>query len=67
MMTWKNYDAVAREGDLVQLLGRRHKSQFITLKAGAIFQPHRARSCTMILLVNPGAAGFPVTREVPSS
>ncbi len=37
----KYYETVARDGDLVQLLGRRHKSQFITLKAGAIFQTHR--------------------------
>ena len=40
-MSSKPYDNVAREGDLVQLLGRRHKSHFITLKAGAIFQTHR--------------------------
>ena len=40
-MSWKNYEAVARDGDLVQLLGRRHKSQFITLNAGAVFQTHR--------------------------
>lgn len=40
-MTWNNYETVAREGELVQLLGRRHKSQFICLKAGAVFQTHR--------------------------
>ncbi|MDY6846297.1 MAG: tRNA (adenine-N1)-methyltransferase [Chloroflexota bacterium] len=40
-MTWKNYEAVAQDGDLVQLLGRRHKSQFIILKAGDVFQTHR--------------------------
>ncbi len=40
-MSWINYEAVAREGDLVQLLGRRHKSQFLTLKVGATFQTHR--------------------------
>ncbi len=40
-MTSKSYDIVAREGDLVQLLGRHHKSHFITLKAGALFQTHR--------------------------
>jgi len=40
-LSWKNYEAVARDGDLVQLLGRRHKSQFVTLKAGAVFQTHR--------------------------
>lgn len=32
---------IAREGDLVQLIGRRHKSHFLRLKAGAIFQTHR--------------------------
>lgn len=32
---------VAQDGDLVQLLGRRHKSHFIRLKAGAVFQTHR--------------------------
>ncbi|MDY6845533.1 MAG: hypothetical protein SVP52_00150 [Chloroflexota bacterium] len=41
VMTWKNYEAVAQDGDLVQLLGRRHKSQFIILKAGDVFQTHR--------------------------
>jgi tRNA (adenine57-N1/adenine58-N1)-methyltransferase len=40
-MTWKNYDVIAREGDLVQLLGHRHKSQFIVLQSGAVFQTHR--------------------------
>ena len=40
-MAWNNYDIVARDGDLVQLLGRRHKSHFLRLKAGAIFQTHR--------------------------
>lgn len=40
-MSWKQYDTLARDGDLVQLLGRRHKSHFIRLKAGAIFQTHR--------------------------
>ncbi|MDY6873205.1 MAG: tRNA (adenine-N1)-methyltransferase [Chloroflexota bacterium] len=40
-MTWKNYDTVARDGDYVQLLGRRHKSQFLRLKAGEVFQTHR--------------------------
>ena len=32
---------VSQDGDLVQLLGRRHKSHFIRLKAGAVFQTHR--------------------------
>ncbi len=40
-MTWNQYDAVARDGDLVQLLGARHKSHFIRLKSGAVFQTHR--------------------------
>lgn len=40
-MTWKKYEAVAQDGDLVQLLGSRHKSQLIILRAGAIFQTHR--------------------------
>lgn len=40
-MALKQYDVVAREGDLVQLLGARHKSQFILLKAGEVFQTHR--------------------------
>ena len=40
-MAWNNYDVTARDGDLVQLLGRRHKSHFIRLKAGTIFQTHR--------------------------
>ncbi|NLN70765.1 MAG: tRNA (adenine-N1)-methyltransferase [Chloroflexi bacterium] len=35
------YDLVARDGDLVQLLGRRHKSHFLRLKAGVVFQTHR--------------------------
>jgi len=35
------YENVARDGDLVQLLGRRHKSHFLRLKAGAVFQTHR--------------------------
>jgi tRNA (adenine57-N1/adenine58-N1)-methyltransferase catalytic subunit len=40
-LTWKNYGQVAQDGDLVQLLGRRHKSHFLRLKTGAIFQTHR--------------------------
>lgn len=40
-MTLNKYDRVARDGDLVQLLGRRHKSHFLRLKAGAVFQTHR--------------------------
>jgi tRNA (adenine57-N1/adenine58-N1)-methyltransferase len=40
-LTWRNYGAVAQDGDLVQLLARRHKSHFIRLKAGEVFQTHR--------------------------
>jgi tRNA (adenine57-N1/adenine58-N1)-methyltransferase catalytic subunit len=40
-LTWKTYDSVAREGDLVQLMGQRHKSHFICLKSTAVFQTHR--------------------------
>ncbi len=40
-MTWRQYAMVAREGDLVQLFGRGHKSHFIQLQAGAVFQTHR--------------------------
>ncbi len=40
-MIWKSYDTIAQEGDLVQLLGMRHKSHFLRLKAGDIFQTHR--------------------------
>ena len=40
-MTRNQYDNVARDGDLVQLLGARHKSQFIQLRAGEVFQTHR--------------------------
>ena len=40
-MTWKNYEPESHDGDLVQLLGSRHKSHFIRLRAGEIFQTHR--------------------------
>lgn len=40
-MAWTQYEAVARDGDLVQLLGKRHKSHIIRLRAGAVFQTHR--------------------------
>jgi len=40
-LAWNNYDVIARDGDMVQLLGKRHKSHFIRLKTGAIFQTHR--------------------------
>lgn len=36
-----HYEDRARDGDLVQLIGRRHKSHFLKLKAGALFQTHR--------------------------
>jgi tRNA (adenine57-N1/adenine58-N1)-methyltransferase len=35
------YDSMAKEGDLVQLLGSRHKSHFLQLRSGLIFQTHR--------------------------
>jgi tRNA (adenine57-N1/adenine58-N1)-methyltransferase len=35
------YGTVARDGDLVQLLGLRHKSHFLRLQTGAVFQTHR--------------------------
>jgi len=35
------YENFSREGDLVQLLGSRHKSHFVKLAAGEIFQSHR--------------------------
>ncbi len=40
-MTWKNVESTAQDGDLVQLLGSRHKSHFIRLNKGEIFQTHR--------------------------
>lgn len=40
-MIWKQYENVACDGDLVHLIGRRHKSHFLRLKAGAVFQTHR--------------------------
>jgi len=40
-VSWKKYTAIAMEGDLVQLLGSRHKSHFVRLKAGDVFQSHR--------------------------
>lgn len=44
-MTWKNYEATSREGDLVQLVGSRHRSHFVRLTAGMIFQTHRGELC----------------------
>ena len=40
-MTWTQYEDTARDGDLVQLLGKRHKSHIIRLQAGTVFQTHR--------------------------
>jgi len=40
-LTWDQYEEVARDGDLVQLLGKRHKSHIIRLSSGAVFQTHR--------------------------
>jgi tRNA (adenine57-N1/adenine58-N1)-methyltransferase len=40
-LAWKNYEAMARDGDLVQLLGSRHKSHFVRLEADRVFQSHR--------------------------
>jgi len=38
---WNSYENLSLEGDLVQLLGSRHKSHFVKLKAGEILQTHR--------------------------
>jgi tRNA (adenine57-N1/adenine58-N1)-methyltransferase len=38
---WNLHGTHAREGDLVQLVGLRHKSFIFTLRAGADFQSHR--------------------------
>ncbi len=40
-MGWNMHGTHAREGDLVQLVGLRHKSFIFTLRAGADFQSHR--------------------------
>jgi tRNA (adenine57-N1/adenine58-N1)-methyltransferase catalytic subunit len=40
-LTLNVYEHVAKDGDLVQLLGRSHKCHFLRLKAGAVFQTHR--------------------------
>mgnify|MGYP001048892005 CR=1 FL=1 len=42
-MIWKPYIKVAQDGDLVQMLGRGHKSHFLRLKAGDEFQTHRGK------------------------
>lgn len=40
-MSWSLHGTHAQEGDLVQLVGLRHKNFIFTLKAGAVFQSHR--------------------------
>lgn len=40
-MSWNLHGTHAQEGDLVQLVGLRHKSFLVCLKAGAVFQTHR--------------------------
>jgi tRNA (adenine57-N1/adenine58-N1)-methyltransferase len=40
-MTVTTYTAIARDGDLAQLVGLRHKHFIITLQAGARFESHR--------------------------
>ncbi len=40
-MTYLSSSPVARDGDLAQLVGLRHKHFILTLKAGADFQTHR--------------------------
>lgn len=40
-MGWHQYETVSQAGDLVQLLGSRHKSHFVRLVPGAIFHTHR--------------------------
>lgn len=40
-MSWKPHGTVAREGDLAELVGLRHKHFIIRLVAGAVYQTHR--------------------------
>lgn len=40
-MTFKSYASTARDGDLAELVGLRHKHFIITLQAGARFESHR--------------------------
>jgi len=40
-MTYQHYTSTARDGDLAQLVGLRHKHFIITLQAGAEFGTHR--------------------------
>jgi len=57
-MTWNRYEAVSREGDLVQLLGRGHKSHFIHLKTGSVFQTHRGEIQHDDLIGKPWGSRF---------
>ena len=52
-MTLTYDDQVACEGDLVQLLGRGHKSHFLRFQAGAIFQTHRGELRHVDLIGKP--------------
>ena len=40
-MTYQHYTSIARDGDLAQLVGLRHKHFILTLQAGAEFGTHR--------------------------
>src|SRR5215510_11421898 len=40
-MSFNTYSAIARDGDLVQLVGLRHKHFIINLQTGAKFETHR--------------------------
>ncbi len=40
-MAFNNFFNLAQDGDLVQLLGSQHKSHFLQLRSGAVFQTHR--------------------------
>src|SRR5262245_14654606 len=40
-MTVNTYSSVARDGDLAQLVGLRHKHFIVTLQTGARFESHR--------------------------
>ncbi len=40
-MSFQHYATVARDGDLAQLVGLRHKHFIVTLQAGARFESHR--------------------------
>lgn len=40
-MAWNKSSAIVQDGDLVQLLGKRHKSHFLLVKGGEVFHSHR--------------------------